>query len=216
MSIVTRAALVPACLLLAGCNQNEAANQAASMNAEGEVALAGTPLTVDVHDVLSAAAPAASPNATQRRLYGKFEIRPPHPGEESILSNGGPGGACLLAQVPVQPKSCMQAEECDYSPTPGQPGAWHGYCLGANSAEQRPGTCWVNPIESCLRGQGPGSYETPIVNASQLYAQLGQQAVKWRLLGCLSGTHPPGTAPPCADPSTGKTLLVLGKIREVP
>src|SRR5512147_1811336 len=90
----------------------------------------GKTLTVDAMEVITNASLGGAP---ARLLNGRFEIRAPMPGEQSIQSNGR-GGACLLAQVPVEPKSCRVDAQCNIEPGAGR-AKWQGHCLQ--------GSCWV-------------------------------------------------------------------------
>jgi hypothetical protein len=133
----------------------------------------GVELTVKALQVTSSAS---------RVLSGAFEIRPPNPGEASISSNGV-GGACLVAQLPVQAKSCTTSRQCDIVFGHGKP-KWGGYCLG--------GQCWIKASENyCLKGVGIGPHSTPPADASAVYdyaAKKGESPpIKWRVLGCVNG-----------------------------
>lgn len=173
------------CILIAtavGCSSN------ASENADANTSdVQGVQLMVKALQVTSSA---------PRVLSGGFEIRPPNAGELSINSNGF-GGACLLAQLPVQAKQCTTASQCDIVFGHGQP-KWGGYCLS--------GSCWVKPSEAyCTKGVGQGPHSTPVkdVNEVYAYAAAGGQApasITWRVLGCLNGVAVSKNAnakPPC-------------------
>lgn len=135
--------------------------------------VAGVQLTVKALQVMSGA---------PRVLSGAFEIRPPNPGEPSISSTGI-GGACLVAQLPVQAKSCTTNHQCDIVFGHNEP-KWGGYCLG--------GQCWVKPSENyCLKGVGVGAHSTPPADASAVYSYAAANgptpAIKWRVIGCING-----------------------------
>jgi hypothetical protein len=135
--------------------------------------VAGVQLTVKALQVMTGA---------PRVLSGAFEIRPPNPGEPSVSSTGF-GGACLVAQLPVQAKSCTTNHQCDIVFGHDEP-KWGGYCLG--------GQCWVKPSEDyCLKGVGVGAHSTPAADASAVYAYAAGKgtapAIKWRVLGCING-----------------------------
>ena len=161
--------------ILSGVALVTLAGYSAANNGQGKATRAGDvpgpQLTVKALGVTTSAA---------RVLRGAFEIRAPNPGEPSIASNGF-GGACLVAQLPVQPKACHANQQCNIGHGDSM---WGGYCLG--------GTCWVKPSENyCLKGVGVGQHSTPAVDASDAYAYAAANhetpPIKWRVLGCLNG-----------------------------
>ena len=185
--------------LLAGCTGPEGESES------------GKTLTVDALEVITNASPGGAPS---RLLNGRFEIRAPMPGEQSIQSNGR-GGACLLAQVPVEPKSCSVDAQCNIERGSGH-AKWHGYCLH--------GSCWVKPSEAyCLKGQGEGSHAFPTtaVDTSEVYSYVARQMaglrpVPWKVVGCLNGVGPNEHAPPTCAGWPGDVLLDEGQPTIVP
>ena len=140
-----------------------------------------------------------------RMLSGRFEIREPRQGEQSV-ADATVGGACLVAQVPIDPKACTVANDCKIS---GQD--FFPYCSS--------GQCWVKPKnESCVRGVGEGSYETPQKDVSEIYTYLAAQGegrpVSWMVLGCLSGPLVNGL-PGCRT-GIGTHMNDYGNPRKVP
>jgi hypothetical protein len=171
-------------------------------------------MTVDPQKIESAA-------GSIRTLHATFAIRAAKPNEpfEAPATNGG---ACLLAKIPVEGKSCTTQEQCNIA-VPGQPEEWYGYCLDANQLPAtQGGTCWVKPSDDqyCLKRVGVGNHSTPVTDTSAVYDYVAEHSPNWRkpidwvLLGCLNGafTQPP---PPCAagiEPS----IYRASKVRPVP
>jgi hypothetical protein len=129
------------------------------------------------------------------KLSGHFEIRAALPGDPFIFSSGM-GGACLVAQYPVEPASCTKHTECALPPagtgeqafayciaeSPGRPTAGGGGGIPPAGA----GTCWFKPSkEFCLKGVGTGQWDTPAADAATVAAATGVK--KWRVLTCLNG-----------------------------
>jgi hypothetical protein len=170
-------------------------------------------MTVDPQKIVSQA-------GSIRTLHGEFSIRPAKPNER-FLSPATIGGACLMAHVPVEGKSCTKAADCDIAfPTQAK---WTGYCLGAdNLPTTQGGTCWVKPVDAkyCLKRVGPGDYQTPVTDTSAVYDYVAQQSpqwnrpINWLLLGCLNGPITPPLAP-CAN-GPGKLIDVASQVRPVP
>jgi hypothetical protein len=137
------------------------------------------------------ASPAGSANLT-----GHFEIRAFQPGDNFIFSSASIGGACLVGQYPVPPKSCTQHTECPLPPqratgngvssyclqeSPGAPTAGNGGAVPPTGA----GTCWVKPSEDfCLTFVGPGQHDTTAADST---AMAAEGVKKWRVLTCLNG-----------------------------
>lgn len=141
---------------------------------------AGNPPTRDDVRLTVKALEVRSGDAGARDIVGRFEIRSARNNETYVADAAAKGGACLVAQVPVDPKSCSADSECA---VPGQ--QFFPYCLQ--------GTCWVKPkAESCLRGQGVGVHQTTPGDANEVYAYLASisetRPVAWRVLGRLNGT----------------------------
>src|SRR3954453_19742320 len=88
--------LCSACFLVAGCSSGT--NNAPSRSPSGAV-------TNDPQKIVS-------DPGNIRVLHGEFEIREAKPNETSI-ANATNGGACLLAKIPVEGKSCTTQSECD-------------------------------------------------------------------------------------------------------
>jgi hypothetical protein len=159
----------------------------------------GTSLNTGASGVMLTVDALAVQSGAPRMLGGAIEIRAPRPGEQSVESNGN-GGACLLAQVPVRPKSCTVDKQCDIVFGQGKP-KWGGYCLS--------GTCWIKPSESyCLKRVGEGSHSIAPTDASEVYAYAATHGeappISWRVLGCLNGVGinehtKPGCVGPPAD-----------------
>ena len=136
-----------------------------------------TRLTVKALEVRSG--PGVPPGGP-RNLSGRFEIREARQGE-TYVEGPATGGACLIAQVPIDPKTCTADAQCGI---PGKP--FLGYCLRNQ--------CWVKPAnDSCLRGQPPqaNAYETPQKDTNEIYtylASIGEsRPVSWMVLGRLNG-----------------------------
>ena len=104
-------------------------------------------MTVDPQRIVSEA-------GSIRTLHGEYSIRPARP-NEPYMEFATNGGACLLAKIPVEGKSCTKQSDCNVT-VPGQP-QWYGYCLGAHQLPTtQGGTCWIKPSEQyCLKESGP-------------------------------------------------------------
>ena len=132
--------------------------------------------------------------AGSSKITGHFEIRLAQPGEPFIFSNGT-GGACVVAQYPVEPKSCTKHSECAL-PASGTGNGASSYCLAESPASPKAGnggatppngagTCWIKPSESfCLKFQSQGQHDTPPADTTAV-AATGVK--KWRVLSCLNG-----------------------------
>ena len=47
------------------------------------------------------------------KFFGDFHIKVAGPGEPALTNSVGTGGACLIAQYPVAPRSCKTDDECN-------------------------------------------------------------------------------------------------------
>jgi hypothetical protein len=135
-------------------------------------------------------------------LSGTFTIRGPEASEPNIASEGG-GGACVLAQYPVEPKPCSVDAECGGPIGPTQYPTV-GYCVseGATAANifghpvnlpGSNGTCWVRPDDkdasmphTCHVGVRSGVHTVSTDDLAAFVKVTG--AKKWRLYTCLNGT----------------------------
>ena len=147
-------------------------------------------------------------------LTGTFEIRAPQTGEASVQSDGR-GGACLLAQVPTQAKSCTASRQCQIAQGPGEP-KWVGYCLS--------GKCWMRPSESyCMKGveAGPHTFPQVPVDADPVYRYVaahdgGAGPIFWQVVACVNGVGPNSKTPqPCAG-GPGEVMHDEGTPVELP
>jgi hypothetical protein len=215
MRHIAVALLVSAPLLCLGaCNKNNAENGAANLTGtSGPGKPPAGAMTVDPQRIVSEA-------GSIRTLHGVFSIRAAKPNEPS-LDPATVGGACLLAKIPVEGKSCNAQEQCSIT-VPGQPEAWFGYCLGPDQLPTtHGGTCWVklSDEQNCLKGVGAGDYSTPAMDVSAAYAYVAQHSpswhrpIDWVLLGCLNG--PITNGPPCAT-GNGPHIYGASHIRPVP
>jgi hypothetical protein len=204
-----------AALLLSGCGSSDGAGE----NAGGATPAASGALTVKALQIVSSPGQPGTQGA--RTLTGHFEIRPPHPNEQSI-PDPDKGGACLVAQVPTTPKSCTADAQCNIpegKPSMGpDAAAFYGYCLS--------GTCWVKAnlaagAKYCRKQVGEGSHAVPAFYPSEVYDYLGARAqgqahpVKWKVVGCLGGQGQTGKPPPCGG-GPGNVMHHEGNPRIVP
>jgi hypothetical protein len=205
--------LCGASILAAACSSNEGESSNATSNASGGQPPAGA-MTVDPLRIVSEP-------GNIRLLHATFSIRPARP-NEPYMAPATVGGACLIAKVPVEGKSCAKASDCDIT-APGQP-KWTGYCLGADNlpVTTQGGSCWIklSDQKNCLKPVGPGDHATPAMDVSAAYDYVAQQSpgqrrpIDWLILGCLNGTFgaPP---PPCAT-GNGPHIHRAGQVRPVP
>ena len=199
MRLLSLGLLCSATLLLSGCGSNDKPPDGA--------------MTVDPQRIVSQA-------GSIRTLHGEFSIRPARP-NEPYMAPATNGGACLLAKIPVEGKSCTKQSDCNID-VPGQP-QWTGYCLGADQLPTtQGGTCWIKPSDQqyCLKRVGPGDHSTPVTDTSVVYAYVAQTSpdwnkpIDWVLLGCLNGTFPP-SGPPCGT-GIGPKIDRASQVRPVP
>ena len=151
-----------------------------------------------------------------RVLHGEFEIRDAKP-NETYMASATLGGACVLAHIPVEGKSCTAASQCNIN----EAGvSWTGYCLGADHLPTtQGGSCWVklSDKDNCLKGVGKGQHSTPAMDVTPAYTYTAvhsphwHQPIDWLLLGCLNGTPPGG----CAGGS-GPKVATASQVRPVP
>jgi hypothetical protein len=201
-------------LWLPGCNKNNAENSAANLTGTpGRAKPSAGAMTIDPQKIVSEA-------GSIRTLHGVFSIRAAKPNEPA-LDPATVGGACLLAKIPVEGKSCSSQEECNI-PVPGQPDGWYGYCLGRDQVPTTlGGTCWVklSDEQNCLKGVGAGNYSTPTMDVSAAYTYVAQHSpnwhkpIDWVLMGCLNGQFT--GAPPCAT-GNGPHIYAASPTRPVP
>ena len=160
------------------------------------------------------------------KLRTSFEIRLAKPGEPFLVNSAEIGGACLLAQYPVTPKSCHDNSDCDME-------GYNGHCIpesvqrvvltpprgqGSPPARDKPekGTCWALPTSEessyCLVGQPVGAYQIGPVDVQPFVQATG--VVKWRVLTCLNGTPGACRGEPASTPAM--LLAEAGPVRTVP
>lgn len=149
------------------------------------------------------------------KLSGHFEIREIRPGENFIFSASSKGGACLVAQYPVVPKSCNQHSQCGLPPSGIGNGAY-AYCVAEQPGALAPagaGTCWIKPSEDfCLKGVGPGAFDTAPADTTQIVRAAGVK--QWRLLTCLNGV--PGACSGQVDATPNELQHEAGDIYTAP
>lgn len=203
--------VLPALVVAACSGPTAPADENASGNAPGPQSTGA--MTVDPQKIVSAA-------GNLRTMHGEFTIRAARPNEPSV-DPATIGGACLLAKIPVEGKSCNAAQDCNIA-IAGQPTPWTGYCLGPdNLPTTQNGTCWVKPSDRqyCLKGVGPGDHATPVTDTSPVYDYVAQTSPQWRrpidwvLVGCLNGAYT--GKPPCAGGS-GPSINRASQVRPVP
>src|SRR5512141_843481 len=172
-------------------------------------------------------APGTVQTDSNGRLFGDFEIRDAKPGEPGLLNSTGTGGACLIAQYPVAPRSCRTDDECHVWGPVGI--AYDGYCVrdekartvkvgqitdtSSNASEvvAARGTCWVKPSEDyCLKGQPVGHWSTPPADATQFTAAT--KVKKWRVYTCLNGDPGACKGDTAANGRPGRALHRAGEI----
>ena len=159
-------------------------------------------------------------------LSGDFEIRLANPGEPGLPNSVGTGGACLIAQYPVAPRSCRTDEECKISAASGT--TWDGYCVrdekagggkggemdtasNTSEVEAPPGTCWVKPSEAfCLKGEPAGHWSTPSADPTKFIEAT--KAKKWRVYTCLNGDPGACRGDTTANGRPGKALHRAGVV----
>jgi len=163
-------------------------------------------------------------------IQGPFEIAFANPGEPTVSSQTGRGGACMVAQDPRWPKRCQTDSDCKVVPYTDENGTTHvphasayGYCLPySNKAVASTKSCWVKPSERyCLKGVGPGKHIIPAVSQDGARAYLGAHSqLSWRVVGCVNGNDDENSddsndkgKPPCgeANPKPGERLELAGK-----
>ena len=202
-------------LVLTSCGNNP--NADSSENASGNLADArggGQPpagaMTIDAQKIVS------DPGSI-RTLHGEFVIRAARPNEPSV-NPATLGGACLIAKIPVEGKSCNAQEECNVAGKP----EWFGYCLGPDRLPTtQGGTCWVklSDEKNCLKKVGEGDHSTPSMDMTAAYDYVAEKSPNWRkpidwaLLGCLNGVSQGG--PPCAT-GNGPHIYRTSQVRPVP
>lgn len=163
-------------------------------------------------------------------IQGPFEIAFANPGEPSVSSQTGRGGACMVAQDPRWPKRCQADADCAVEPYTDENGRKHvphasayGYCLAySNPAVASVKSCWVKPSERyCIKGLSPGKHVIPAVGDDQARAYFGAGSrLSWRVVGCVNGNDDEAAdaaidkgKPPCGErnPKPGERLELPGK-----
>jgi len=146
---------------------------------------------------------------------GQFEIAVANPGEQSVSSFLGTGGACLVTQDPRWPKLCQKEADCEvseYRDVDGNPHvpqkSAHGYCLPYHNPAL-PKTCWIKPSQAhCRIPVNPGKHFTPVITEGDARAYLGAGSqLSWRVVACVNGNDDKTAdvgddieKPPCAEP----------------
>jgi hypothetical protein len=159
------------------------------------------------------------------KFFGDFHIKVAGPGEPALANSVGTGGACLIAQFPVVPRSCRSDDECNVW------GAvalkYNGYCVRDekpravkvgqvmdNSSKTLEvvvprGTCWVKPSEAfCLKGKPTGDWSTPPADAKNFVAAT--KVKNWRVYTCLNGDPGACKGDTTANGRPGKALHRAG------
>jgi hypothetical protein len=163
-------------------------------------------------------------------IQGPFEIALANPGEPTVTSQTGTGGACMVTQDPRTPRPCQTDADCRVEPYTDENGRKHvphlsayGYCLAySNKALSSTKSCWIKPSESyCLKRVGPGKHLISATSEYQARQYLGMHTqLTWRVVGCVNGNDDESTdnandkgKPPCgeANPKPGERLELAGK-----